>query len=392
MMRRTFVLLLTLCASMFLSSTACAGNLDLGFLNPFKKAPVPQENPTEQLISSDLLSQVGLKADWQINLPIQPNENVGRMYIDGKMLYILTDQNFLFAVDRTKGLIRFSLQITDPGLPILTPKFYDGKVYITVGNKLKVIDPDLGIVTQTKKLNIIGHFAVCPFDRNDDMFYAVGSNRRLYALDPDDYFLLFMATAHNDSMINSMIVEDTNVIFSSETGNIAKIASLEPTAAWQTDIAAGLAAPIVKDGDDLFVSSLDMKLYRLSVNSGYSAWETPFQTGQPLRTSARIGKNVVYQYAGRDGLYAIDRTSGKKLWNLPKGYDLLTEQGNRAYVIGDPATLYVMDNVKKKLVYSINAAGASSYAVNSTDSTIYLSCKKGRLMAIDIANPKFEVK
>ena len=389
MMRRTFLLFVVLCASLTVFSTSA--NADI--FNMFKKAePTVQQAPTEQLISSDLLSHSGLKAAWQINLPIQTNESLGRMYINGNMLYVFTDSNYMFGIERKKGISRFGIRIANPGLPILAPKFYEGKIYITVGNRLQIIDSDLGYVTDSRQLDIIGKFAVCPFERNDDVFYAVGSNRRLYFLDPTDYFILHMVSAYNDSLINSIVVDNERVVFAAESGNIVNLPVMMKTPVWQTDIAAGLAAPVVRDGDALYVSSLDMKLYRLNMANGYSAWETPFQTGQPLRTSARVGKNLIYQYAGTDGVYAVDKITGKMAWNLPDGFDLLCELGSRAYVIGEPAMIYVMDNAKKKLVYSVNAAGATSYAVNTTDSTMYIAAKDGRLLAINIANPKFEVK
>lgn len=392
MMRRTILFIALLCASLtFITAGASADLLDL-FKKPADGKTQNRQSHASQLISAELLSHAGLKAAWQINLPVKDNESVGPMYIDGKMLYVFTDRNYMFAVERNKGIRRFGLDVANPGLPVHEPKFYDGKVYITVGNRLEVIDPDLGYVTDSRQLDIIGRFAVCPFDRNADIFYAVGSNRRLYALDPTDYFILHMASAYNDSLINSMVVTDDKVVFASESGNIVNFPASGNPPVWQTDIAAGLAAPVVLDGDALYVSSLDMKLYKLSMESGYSKWETPFQTGQPLRESVRVGKKVLYQYAGTEGVYAVDKETGKMLWNLSTGFDLLCETDLRAYLIGDPAMIYVMDNAEKKLLYSVNAAGASSYVVNTSDSTIYIADKAGRLLAINIANPKFEIK
>ena len=375
MLRHTHLLFVALCASVILSATGAFA-----------------VERTSQLISNDLLEHAGLKSAWQINLPIKEKENLDRMYIDGKLLYVLTDRNYLFCIDRLKGRQRFSLQLAMPGIPVHKPTFYKGKAQFTVGNKYIVLDPDLGYITESEQLSLVGRNTACPAVRNEGALYVAGTNTRLHVLDIDDYFLYFMVSADNNSQINSLMVTDEYAIFSTVTGNIVKIPARKKEPMWQSEIADGLSADVVEDSGELYVSSLDMKLYKISARSALEMWESPFQTGQPLDTSARIGKDVIYQYAGKAGVYAIDRKTGEQIWNNPKGFDLLAEQDTRAYLIGNPSTIIVMDNAKKKLLYSINAAGVTNYAVNNEDSKIYIAGKKGRLLSIEIANPKFEVK
>ena len=356
------------------------------------QAVASYELANSELVSRDMLSHAGLRADWQINLPLQKNENLGPLYIDGDYLYVLTDKNFMFCIDRKKGTERFQIRLTNPGLPIHRPTFYDGKVIVTVGTKLLVIDPHVGGIIAKEEMNRVGRSTAFSVVRNSENYYVSGSNKRLHAMDAKEYYLKFMVSADNDSLINSVIANEENVIFATESGNVVSIPfnSREPN--WQTDTATGIFAPIVSADGELYISSLDMKLYKLNEENAVAAWERPFQTGQSLMASARIGKNVVYQYAGDEGLYAIDRKTGKKVWNLKNGFDLLTELGSRAYILGKPSVLYVMDNEKAKILYSLNVAGVTNYAVNTTDSKIYIAGKKGRLMSVDITDPKFKIE
>ena len=118
--------------------------------------------------------------------------------------------------------------------------------------------------------------------------------------------------------------------------------------------------------------------------TGTDAWKAAFQAGAALIESTVIGKRVVYQYAGDKGLYAIDKQTGKKVWQLENAVALLTEAANTAYVIADPPLMIVMDNLKAKKLYSVNFAGVSKYAVNTTDSTMYASNDSGKVMSISL--------
>jgi len=375
MTRTTGVFFVTLCASILVVLVPSALAAD-----------------SSALVSRDLLAHAGLKSDWQINLPLHEKEILGPIYIDGDFLYVLTDKNYMFCINRKKGTEHFQLRLTNPNLPIQRPTFYDGKVIITVGTKLLVIDPHVGDITERQDMKFVGRSTTCSVARNAENYYIAGSNKRLHAINAEDYVFLFAVSADNDSLINSVTADEENVIFATESGNIVSMPFNSKKPNWQTEIATGLTAPILSDKNQLFVSSLDMKLYRLDAKDGNTAWETPFQTGQSLTESARIGKNTLYQYAGQEGLYAVDRETGKKVWNLKNGYDLLAEQGSRAYILGKPSILYVMDNKKTGILYSLNIAGVTNYAVNTTDSKIYIAGKKGRLMAVSTTNPKFKIE
>ena len=379
MVRTTGILFVTLCASILTALVPAAFAAE-------------QAVSDSELVSRDLLAHAGLKSDWKINLPLQKNENLGPLYIDGDYLYVFTDKNYMFCIDRKKGTERFQVRLTNPNLPIHRPSFYDGKVIITVGTEVLVADPQVGYITEKKNIKLVGRSTAYSAVRNAENYYIAGSNKRLHAIDAEGFYRKFPVSANNDSLINSVVVDELNVIFATESGNVVSIPYNSNKVNWQTEIATGITAPIVSDDGELYISSLDMKLYKLNERDAVPAWEAPFQTGQSLTASVRIGKNTVYQYAGDEGLYAVDRKTGKEVWNLRNGYDLLAELGPRAYILGKPAILYVMDNEKPGILYSLNVAGVTNYAVNTTDSKIYIAGKKGRLMSVSVANPKFKIE
>lgn len=347
------------------------------------RGALAQTGAGAMLVSPSLLGRAGLQMGWQINLPVKQAESVERMYVFEKYLYVLTDQNYLFCIDREKGSMRFCLQLTTAGLKVHEPQYYDGKLLFTVGNRFLILDPAAGVVTESRELKNIGSVAVYPVVRNSRHIFVAGLDKRLHAMVADEYWQEFTITADNDSLINSLVVDDEFVVFSTEVGNIVKTSSQKAKKLWQRDIPGRISAPIAKDGRWLYVGSVNTKLYKLDIDTGQSSWGAAFQAGAKLTDSAVMGKRVVYQCAGDNGLYAIDKDSGKMLWQVPEGVGLLAEKGSTVYVFARPGVLVVMDNNTPKKLYSVNFAGVSRHAANTTDSTIYVSDDKGRVMSID---------
>lgn len=342
-----------------------------------------QETTAEAMVvSPSLLKHAGLQAGWQINLPLKEKERIERMFIFDNYLYVMTDQNYLFCIDRAKGEIRFCLQFVKSGLKVHKPQYYDGKLLFTVGTRLLVLDPAAGAVKELKRLVNIGRGAVCGAQRNAGHIFVAGMDKRLHAIVADEYYQEFAVTADNDELTNSIVVDDEFVVFTTPVGNIVMTSAQKAQKYWQRDIPGRISAPIARDGRWLYVGSENTKLYKLDITSGHSGWEAAFQAGAQLIDSVTVGGRAVYQYAGINGLYAIDKDSGRMLWQVSEGVGLLAEKDETAYVLAEPGVLAAMDNSTGKKLYTVNFAGVSRYVTNTTDSTVYVSDDRGRVMSI----------
>ena len=337
------------------------------------------------LISPLLLEHSGMEMQWQLNLPVKPSEKVERMFVFDEYLYVLTNRNYLFCLERTSGGLRFERRLAVVGLPVRGPKYYGGKLYFVVGKELLVLDPAEGVIEEKRKLEGFGKGSVYGIGCNSDYLYVVGSDRRIHALVAGEYWQKFSVSADNDSLINSLVVDDELMIFATEAGNVVRISSDGPDKKWQFDIPGTIKAPIVRDGESVYVGSENTKLYKIDINTGQKVWPVDFQTGAVLLKPAVIDKDIVYQSAGDKGLYAIDKETGKKVWRLTDSVGLLTEKDTKSYVLAKPGLLIVMDNASGEQVLSVNFAAVSRHATNMADSAMYVSDDRGRLMAIQIS-------
>ena len=340
------------------------------------------QSNSKPLISPELLKHARLKMLWDNELPIKKNESLDRLLLFGNRIYAVSDRNFVLSLNQKNGEIIFGKTIEPAGLPIMGVKLYDNELmYVSGNSKLVQINAQSGIVLKTTD---VGISVSCPVARNSSYFYLAGTDKRLHAIHAENKVQAFEVAAENDSMIISVTADENFVLFATAAGNIISIAPDLPRRLWQFDASKAIAGPIIREGMSLFFASKDTNVYRVDMvglpERRRLAWK--YQTAAVLDEAPRVTQEIVYQHVKGKGLTAINKNTGSPLWQVPGGIDLLTEAGNRAYVITDTGTLVVMDNVKAKKLYTVNIAGVSKHVSNITDDKIYIADNLGRIACL----------
>ena len=191
-----------------------------------------------------------------------------------------------------------------------------------------------------------------------------------------------MAAAPDGSRINSLVADDRFLVFTTESGNVISIFPGQAKRRWQYDVVGKIVSPLVRQDEWLYVGSANTKLYKLNIKNGRTEWDKAFHTGDVLKKSPVLGEKVLYQSTDHKGVYAIDKATGRMVWQSPRGVDVLVEIGNKAYVFAEPGVLIVMDNAEARQLYSVNFANVKKYAVNTVDKAIYVADLNGRVMCI----------
>jgi outer membrane protein assembly factor BamB len=336
---------------------------------------------SQVLVPEPLLKQAGLQSSWQIQLPLKPAEQIDCLYVVDEYLYVLTNQNFFFCVQRDSGSIRSLLSIAVAGLPVLRPIQYEKNSAFLIGQELKVFDPVAGQITKTMKLSqLSGSYG--SIARNNDNVYICGSDNRLYTFSAKEGTMLGMVTADNDSPIHSVIASDAIVWFATTVGNVVAMDSMNRQKLWQFNLSGKMTAPLILENKFIYAAGLDTKLYKLDTKTGKPAWKEPFITGDSIREPLLLGKTCVYVFTSGTGLYAVNKETGKAVWNLPRSRSVLAELDDQAYVYASSGVLTLMDNLTGKEKVSVDITGVERFAVNtSADSVLYLADTKGCVMA-----------
>lgn len=341
---------------------------------------IAEESSSRWLVSPELLEHAKLKILWDNKLPIKENESLEQLFIVGNRIYALSNHNYMVSLNREKGNVIFSRPVAKFGLPVVGLELYKDKLFSVIGGELVEISPEFGTEHNARRL---GFGITCPVVRNSSYFYVAGTDRCVHALRADDKVEVFKIAAEKASMITSVVAGEDFVVFGTDAGNVRSIRPDSPSMQWSFDAADGIARPIVRDEGSLFFASKDTNVYRVEISTGKLGWEHPYQAGAVLDRAPRVSRHVVYQYAGNKGLAAIDKGTGKLIWQLPEGVDLLAEAEGKAYVITNAGTLVVMDNKKAKRLSSVNFARVSKYVTNVTDSKIYIADDAGRIACLE---------
>jgi outer membrane protein assembly factor BamB len=338
------------------------------------------EKPPQRLVSSELLKHAGLKILWEQQLPIKKTESLEQMLILDNRIYVFSDRNYIISLDRENGKWIFGKAFTPGSLPVGGLTLYRDELLSVASNQLVEVELESGKELATVDFE---YSIVCPAARNRSYYYISGDDKRLHVLREDDRVQVFEVTADNDSKITSIIADEDFVIFGTDQGNVVSITSDGPKRLWQFDAAGAIAGAIVRDGRSLFFASEDTNVYRVdmvgSPDRKFFVWK--YQMPGMLEKSPCVTRQFVYQYIRTKGVTAIDK-GGSFLWHVPFGVDLLAEHNNRAYVFTENRKLVVMDNTKAKRLYSVNFASVTRYAVNVTDSKIYIADEHGRIACL----------
>jgi outer membrane protein assembly factor BamB len=321
----------------------------------------------DAIISEKLLNQAGLETAWQNAIALNPKEKVQRVTVLDNYLYILTNSNYLFCLDRNTGRLNLATVAAAPKLPVFEPVEYNGITYLIAANNLIAANVETGTEIFRNKISFPVSAAAAA---NASHLYIPGADKCLHVTDPNGKLELFRASADEVRAITSVLATDKFAIFATDGGNVICMNPSAPKRLWQFDAVEAITAPLTMVQNWLYVSSRDTNIYKLDAGSGNMIWK--FCSGSILVSPARATETTVYQYARDKGLYAIDANSGKLLWLLPDAVELLAQDGDTAYVFDKSNTCTIMNNKQAKKIYTINFAPVTNYAANVYDNKIYI--------------------
>ena len=332
------------------------------------------------LINEDLLDHAYLARVWQTTLPLKAGEELGSMVLLDGRLYVRSGQNYMWSIDPEDGTVVFSRSIARPGFVLLGWTSYGDRLISVIDNQLIEFDRDSGTRRRVSdpELSI-----VAPPVRNSRFVYVSAADHRLHALRAMDMVQMFEASARNGSEITSVLADEDMIVLGTEGGNLIAVRADAPRKLWQFDAGGSIAGPVVRDGQSFYFASKDTYVYRVDeLNSTTASLIWKHQTEAILDRPPRVTATAVYQYARGRGVTAIDKRSGKALWSLPEGVDLLAEGAGKAYVFTKINTLAVMDNGQGKPLYSVNFGPVTRHAANTTDAMIYIADDHGRVTCL----------
>ncbi len=133
-------------------------------------------------------------------------------------------------------------------------------------------------------------------------------------------------------------------------------------------------------------------VFAVNAEDGRPFWSIPFPTRARIWSSVVVDAQNVYAASQDHFVYAIDKKSGKKVWQFPnEGTDIDALVGSptvydgTVYVGSFGGVLYAVDAVTGQLKWSFKAEGGLWDGPAMVDGTLYFGDQAGNVYALDAA-------
>ena len=356
--------------------------------------------------SEEELEGMGLRVYWQMRVVLRSGETVRRIQLLDEMLYVLTSENRLVAVDAASGRNKWDYEVSDnPRATVFRPTHTDGVVLslepLTVA---EIVEESSGEMTDP-----FGAVFINTIDRVAVLNRATGKLHRNISF--------------KDFAANGAGVSDGHYFYVGSTGGMYYAYALnEAVLTWDLGSEGIIEAPLQYHAGRLFVASRDKKLYAVQTGGeGKEVWTQrmdgevsarfhveergifvpnqdgrlyaydskdgtrlwpPFVCQGPLTRGVQVSEYTLFQYADGDGFYAIDVAKGELRWRRSRGpAQVAAMYDGKVYLI-EGRDLLILDEIQGTPEHSIRIAGAGSCAANVRSAAVFLADPNGNVCCL----------
>lgn len=306
----------------------------------------------------------------------------------GPLVYVTSQNNFLYALDPQTGNKRWELKLPLAGLQA-NPVVIGDYLYLAMDSLYK-IDAKRGKIVRRFDKPYFSGFYTTPY-ADGNVLYLGSTNDTLYAFDVSNENINWKFKGAGD-FSSAPTVIDGQILIGNSSDNLYAIDKNAGTRTWT--FSAGttgnqfLSSPTTgrtsASKPTVYACGTDGKLYALDISTGAKKWE--YATGAPITSSPiAYGGNVVfgsYDYY----VYCIDTIAKKERWKFKTGDRVLCSpygEYNTIYVGSLDYNFYALDIIDgtEKWKFTTKALIKSSPLV--TNGTVYMGSFDKYLYAID---------
>jgi len=397
----------------------------------------------------DQLEQVDLQYYWQYAIKPRSGEKLRWIALLDENLYCMSTQNRLTAVDAATGVRKWTYAGIDPTDTVFEPPAHVGDMRLPreiqgvtamMGwDPLPKIDPEK--LKDVKLSEIVdsdstasddaieaGESKVEPFDAvilNTNYYVVVldratGTERRKIAFSSpgttpgatfsantagcsDGRYFYTGATGgryhaialdeavhawslSTDDMITAplayhnsrlFVASEDHHLYSAEVGRQGK-------RVWRQKLDGSVIGQIYADARGCFVPCQDNRLYAFDAMAGTTLWD-PYVCVGPLSLGVQVGEDTIFQYADRDGMYAINVANGRKRWHTPSNLPchVVAVVNGMVYVAhGQAGQLQIVDELLGKIKHTLDLGSGVMFARNALMPAVYMATVDGRIFCV----------
>jgi outer membrane protein assembly factor BamB len=153
---------------------------------------------------------------------------------------------------------------------------------------------------------------------------------------------------------------------------------------WSTTFDSQIRTSVTISGNNAYVGSFSGIIYALDASTGAKIWN--FSTGGAVWSSPAVTNGVVYVGSNDWTVYALNAATGREIWNFPTGggvFSSPTVSGNIVYVGSTDNNVYALDANNGAKIWNFTANGQVRDSPAVVDSVVYAGSQGGTFYALN---------
>ena len=340
-------------------------------------APISQPDVS---LTANRFRPIHLEPYWPYDLELSAGEQIQKVCLAPKSIYLLSNLNKLYRMDRDDGVVTWIDQPAEPPRLVFQPAEHGDQTLVVAHNTVRIYDRRSG---QFIKQFDLGFTANSDPAFDGENVYVADSKDRVVALELRNGIKLWTCRAAK-AISAQPVVQDRLLVSASESGEVLAYNTLTGMPAWPDYFRtrdALLAKPVLTP-NACYIAGTDSIFYCLAINNGQELWR--YFAGQTLNTAPVVTDGRVFLPVPGKGLVVLDADSGSESegFHFPDGKKYIGRIGDRFYILAEGGRIISADARTGRRLGQINVQDFDFFLADDTDSRIYLANTNGRVVCL----------
>ena len=333
-------------------------------------------------LDTERFRSIKLEPYWSYDLRLDPGEKLTQVWLVGKSIYCLTNENVLRRLDRESGVTRWTRRPAEPPRLIREPVEADGKVLVVAHNIAMVYQISTGAFL--KKVDL-------PFMANSDpafdgeVIYIADSADRVVAINLESGLEVWSCRAEK-AICTRPVQAGTTLISVSSSGEVMAYSKLSHRLVWAEHFRTWgkiLTPPVVTPDGRCYVAGGESMLYCLSIGNGEQLWK--YFAGALLPESPAVADGRVYLYVPHKGMVVLNAKSGAELENFhyERGRQYLGRVQDRVYMVSEDRKIICADADSGQELGRLLMKDYDFFLTNDEAGCILVANRLGRIVCLE---------
>ena len=335
----------------------------------------------QHVIGPDAARELNYRLDWQF---LGAGKHLKHLSVQGDSVYALDDRNFLTRVKINDGTRLWQVPVAEIIEEILGVTVVEGRVYISMGGAVLVLDAANGTQIDKRVLKTIA--STSAVDAGQFLIYGSRSGQVVWLSRTVGQQWRSYQVSHFIHL--PPVIAEGYVVAIGAAGRIMVLNAGEASQVWGAQLLDEITAPPAIGNGAVYVAGLDQYLRAFDLASGRTLWKVLNESA--LTESPTVIGDRVFQHIPGEGLVCfnatpLDSPGGERLWQAADAKGNAITQRRNEVLVWDAKLrrLTVVDVARGSLIKTLDLPQAARVIVaGENNSDLYAASDDGRIVRL----------